>query len=136
MSFIESPRFPEEIAYGSQGGPQYYTEIVLPESGQEIRNAAWTYPRHRYNASHGVKTHVQMEALIAFFHNTEGRNNSFRYKDHLDYKSCALAATPANTDQSIGTGDGSTVIFQLSKTYTSGSETKLRNITKPVTGST
>ena len=58
----------------------------------------------------------------------------FRWKDWLDYKSCAPLQTPAFDDQLIGTGDGSTTTFQLKKIYGSAFDPWTRNITKPVSG--
>ena len=41
MSFIETPRFPDDIAYGAQGGPMYSTDVVATASGYEKRNQNW-----------------------------------------------------------------------------------------------
>ena len=40
MSFAEV-RFPDDISYGSSGGPEYSTDIVETQSGHEQRNANW-----------------------------------------------------------------------------------------------
>ena len=133
MSFIESPRFPAAIRYGSDGGPGYRTDIVEMDSGAEQRNRKWAYPRYRVNAN-VVRAQSDLEALIAFFHVAAGRANGFRFRDEYDYKSCAMSATPAPTDQNIGTGDGATTAFQLRKGYTQGSTTQWRLIRKPVEG--
>lgn len=119
-------QFPTDIAYGSSGGPEYYTDIVETASGHEQRNIAWSVARARYNVAHGVKTQTQLDALIAFFRARKGRAYGFRFKDWTDY----------NVEgQNIGTGDGSTTSFQLVKTYSSGIVTETRTITKPVVDS-
>lgn len=133
MSFFESPRFPESISYGSAGGPGYNTTVIRIKSGDEVRNINWTYAQHRYDVAYGIKTAADLEILIAYFHNTQGRGHGYRYKDWLDYKSCVLADTPAN-DVQIGIGDNSETAFQLIKIYISGSQTQNRNITKPISG--
>ena len=46
MAFIET-RFPTDIAYGSAGGPEYFTDIVITQSGYEQRNANWAQARAR-----------------------------------------------------------------------------------------
>jgi len=46
-----------------------------------------------------------------------------------------IAAEPAPGDQQIGTGDGETTSFQLTKTYESGGAVSARVISKPVAGS-
>ena len=133
--FIESPRFPTDISYGSRGGPIYNTRVVQVDSGALIRNSLWTYPQHRYDVAYGLKTTANLETLLHFFHSVAyGRAVGFRYKDWMDYKSCAVASTPAATDSAIGTGNGSTAEFQLQKNYISGSTTKSRHIYKPVSG--
>ena len=122
MAFVEV-RFPTDIAYGSVGGPEYSTDIVMTQSGHEQRNINWAEARARYNVAHGVKTQVQLDTLIAFFRARKGRANGFRFKDWTDYQA---------TNQIIGTGDAVEIEFQLVKTYDNGSVTETRTITKPV----
>ncbi len=124
MSFVET-QFPVDISYGSGGGPEYATDIVVMHSGHEQRNINWSAARARYNVAHGVKTQPQLDALIAFFRARKGRAHGFRFKDWTDYSA---------TGQSLGTGNGVLTQFQLVKTYTSGAVTETRAITKPVAG--
>lgn len=124
MSFVET-RFPVDISFGSSGGPEYSTDIVITGSGYEKRNVNWAAARAKYNVAHGVKTQTQLDELIAFFRARKGRAIGFRFKDWADYKGVA---------EVIGTGDGSETEFQLIKNYTSGSVTEIRTITKPVSG--
>jgi len=125
MAFIEA-RFPADISYGSAGGPEYSTDIVITQGGYEQRNINWSAARAKFNAAYGVRTQEQLDALIAFFRARKGRADGFRFKDWTDY---------AATTQLIGTGNGSATQFQLVKYYTSGSVTETRIITKPVSGS-
>ena len=134
MNFHEI-RFPTTIAFHSSGGPERKTEIVTLGSGFEERNAVWANSRRRYDVGYGVKTLDDLHAVIAFFEARMARLYGFRFKDFADFKSCAPQAVLAPTDQSIGTGDGTTKTFQLVKTYTSGSASWTRTIKKPVTGS-
>jgi uncharacterized protein (TIGR02217 family) len=124
MAFVEV-RFPTDIAYGSTGGPEYSTDIVITQGGYEQRNANWAQARARYNVAQGVKSQIQLNALLAFFRARKGRADGFRYKDWLDYQAIG---------QALGTGDAIATVFQLKKHYTSGSVTESRTITKPVTG--
>ncbi len=134
MAFIESPRFPSNIAYGSSGGPTYLTEVVRMNSGREKRNARWANPLHQYPVVF-QKGQLEAYAVLEFFNTVRGRWNGFRYKDHQDYKSTEdMSQAIAATDQVIGTGDGSTTQFQLIKTYVEGSESTARKIQKPVSG--
>jgi len=133
MSFHEV-RLPEDISYGSSGGPIWSTDVLTFSSGFEKRNINWSAPKRRYNIAYGVRSEEQMEALLAFFLTRQGRAYGFRFKDWTDYKSVAPNATITPTDQNIGTGNASTVTFQLRKAYTSGGVTHYRDIKKPVTG--
>ncbi len=117
MAFIESPRFPDNISYGSVGGPKYSTTLVIVDSGWEYANINWENARHEFNAAMGVRSHSELSDLIRFFHLCRGRAHSFRYKNWLDYKSCDVEDTITPLDQLLGVGDGSTINFQLTKKY-------------------
>jgi uncharacterized protein (TIGR02217 family) len=133
MNFHET-RFPTAIAFHSTGGPQRKTEIVTLGSGYEERNAVWANSRRSYDVGSGVKTLDDLSSVIAFFETRLGRLYGFRFKDFADFKSCAPGAGISPLDQAIGTGDGTTTIFQLTKTYTSGPASWTRKIAKPVDG--
>jgi uncharacterized protein (TIGR02217 family) len=75
-----------------------------------------------------------MLAVLAFFEERRGRFHSFLWRDGLDYSSNGTA-TPTALDQAIGTGDGETVSFQLTKRYGADFDPYLRPITRPVAGS-
>lgn len=124
MAFIET-RFPSDIAYGSTGGPEYSTDVVITQSGYEQRNSNWQQARASYNVAHGIKTQAQLDVLIAFFRARKGRADGFRFKDWTDYQAAA---------QLLGQGDGAATQFQLVKHYISGSVTQTRTIYKPVSG--
>lgn len=123
MAFHEI-RFPDDISYGSGGGPEFSTDIIITQGGFEQRNSNWANARAKYNVAHGVKTETQLAELIAFFRARKGRAHGFRFKDWTDCKV---------TGQVIGTGNGTQTIFQLIKDYTS-SNTETRTIMKPVSG--
>jgi uncharacterized protein (TIGR02217 family) len=128
-------RFPTAIALGASGGPERRTEIVALASGHEERNSRWADSRRRYNAGYGVRSLDDLHAAIAFFEERRGRLYGFRWHDRLDFQSAAPGATPAATDQAIGTGDGESAVFQLVKTYGSAHAPYARAIAKPVAGS-
>lgn len=123
--FIEK-RFPEDISYGSSGGPKFQTEVFASVSGGEQRSALWSAAKAEYNVAHGIKTREQMDVLVAFFYEMRGRATGFRFKDWLDF---------TITGMQFGVGDNTTTIFQLSKTYNTASAQKyVRAIRKPVQG--
>jgi uncharacterized protein (TIGR02217 family) len=118
-------QFPNAIALGATGGPNYSTDIVTNFAGYEQRNVNWSQSRGRWNVASGIKSNSDMATLIAFFRARQGRAIGFRFKDYSDYEVIA---------GNIGTGDDTETEFQLSKQYTSGSATVNRTITKLVAG--
>ena len=128
-------RFPTAIALAASGGPERRTRIVTLTSGHEERNTPWAHSRRRFDAGYGIRHLDDLHDVIAFFEARRGRLHGFRWKDAADHKSCAPSAKPAATDQPLGTGDGTTRTFQLTTTYTSGTESYTRPITKPVAAS-
>ena len=133
MAFHEV-RFPDNISRGARGGPERRTQVVELASGDEERNASWADSRRRYDVAYGIRRADDLAAVVAFFEARNGRLHGFRYKDWADYKSCLPSQAITATDQQIGTGTGSTQAFQLTKRYTSGAQTWVRTITKPVAG--
>lgn len=123
MSFFESPRFPERIAMGALGGPQFSTSVAGVYSGAEQRNGAWSYPLHRWDVSQGLRNQADFESVRAFFLAARGRLHGWRFKDWTDY-----AATHAS---GVVSGLTSTT-FELAKRYSSGAQTLDRRIRKPI----
>lgn len=126
--------FPLPIALQGRGGPRRKTDIVTTGSGREERNAKWAQSRRFYDAGSGVKTLADLAQLIAFFEERRGRLYGFRWRDRMDDRSCSPGMAPAASDQMIGTGDGSTRIFQLVKIYGGDFAPYRRVIRKPVKG--
>lgn len=124
VDFIETPRFPDDIAEGSSGGPNWKTDIFESQDGTEVRDQVWEKVRHVYDVSYGIRDKDAMDIVRAFFFDTRGRAFAFRFKDWGDY---------STTGESIGTGDGSNLIFRLTKTYGSNNP-YVRRIFKPVDG--
>jgi uncharacterized protein (TIGR02217 family) len=133
MAFHEV-RFPDNISRGARGGPERRTQVVELASGDEERNASWANSRRRYDVAYGIRRADDLASAVAFFEARNGRLHGFRYKDWADYKSSLPSQAVTPTDQQIGTGTGSLQTFQLAKRYTSGAQTWVRTITKPVTG--
>ncbi len=127
--------FPTAISRGSQGGPERKTDVVILGSGREERNARWADSRRTYNAGYGIKSLDELHAVISFFEERRGRLHGFRWRDHLDHKSCPPSTQPDALDQLIGTGDGTTSRFQLGKWYGGAQAPYFRAIGKPIAGS-
>jgi len=123
-TFFESPRFPDDIAEGSSGGPGWKTDVFESNDGTEVRNQVWEIVRHQYDVSYGIRDKSQMDIVRAFFFDVRGRANAFRFKDWGDYQ---------GTGESIGTGNGTNLVFRITKTYGSN-DPYVRRIFKPVVG--
>ena len=138
--------FPVNISYGARGGPGYNTRRIEKQSGISEKIQRWALPRHQYDVSFGIRSYADAYAVKTFFMARGGAANGFRYKDWGDYTSTADgrtntsgaggAAAVSHQDQTIATGDGTTTTFQLTKTYTNGSQSLVRPIKKPVSGTT
>lgn len=133
MNFHEV-RFPANLSFGSVGGPERRTDVVTLANGFEERNTPWAHSRRRYDAGLGMRSLDDIETLIAFYEARQGQMFGFRWKDWSDYKTSRATGEVAFDDQVIGSGDGVTTRFQLSKTYRSGEFAYQRPISKPVLG--
>jgi uncharacterized protein (TIGR02217 family) len=133
MSFHDI-RFPTAISRNAQGGPERRTDVVVLGSGYEERNSRWADSQRSYNAGYGVKSLDDLHQIIAFFEERRGRLHGFRWRDPMDWKSCAPNAGSTALDQSIGTGTGTLTTFQLKKVYGSTFAPWSRDIKKPVAG--
>ena len=134
MTAFHEVRFPARLSFGSLGGPERLTEVVALANGHEERNTPWAHSRRRYEAGVGVRSLDDVAELIAFFEARRGRLHGFRWKDWADHRSGRPSAEPHHDDQRIGTGDGVTRAFALTKTYRSGGADYVRPIAKPVAG--
>lgn len=117
-------RLREDIERGAEGGPVFNTTVVPLASGHEQRNINWEYAKHEYDISYGIMGPEDYEEVRRFFYARRGRAYAFRFKDWSDFE----------MDSVIATGDGSQTKFQLYKTYTSGGQSYVRPIFKPVSG--
>lgn len=125
MTSFHEIRFPDNIAYGAMGGPEFATTVVVTGAGHEQRNVNWADARGSWDVGTGLKSQQQLDQLIAFFRARKGKAYGFRFKDWTDFKA---------TGQLIGMGDDGTTEFQLIKHYPSGSAVEVRSIVKPVFG--
>ncbi|AHX04276.1 DUF2460 domain-containing protein [Ehrlichia japonica] len=122
MTFHEI-RFPEDISYGSTGGPEFSTNIIETNNRSEYRKINISHPRNKYNVMHNIKSKDQLLRLINFFYIHKGKAIGFRFKDWSDYKA---------KKQPLGIGNNQQKIFQIIKTYSIDQYSYIRTITKPV----
>ena len=135
MAFINVV-FPEDISWGSAGGPEFRTTVVELWSGHEQRNQDWSLPRHKYNIKYGIKDFQDVQTVLDFFWAMGGRAHSFWFRDRFDWWSGqATADDTSNVDwQDVSLGAPGAATQQLAKKYTSGSTTFTRDIVKPKAG--
>jgi uncharacterized protein (TIGR02217 family) len=128
MAFRESPRFPDAVAFGATGGPQWATPVVTTFGQGEQRNQRWAMPLYAYEVDLEHKASTEVLAFLAFFATiAQGEMHGFRYHD-------VNPGEDTGTNELIGTGDGSRTSFQLVKNYTYEAATFSRTITKPIGG--
>jgi uncharacterized protein (TIGR02217 family) len=128
--------FPTKIAYGSRGGPGFFTQVVLFEGGTDQRYPRWESERHRYDVRYGIRSMADVYEVYKFFKCRLGATHSFRFSDKFERTSCPSdgKTAPTKDDQQIGVGDGATTDFQLKKKYADSGRVHTRNITKPKFG--
>ena len=124
--FIETPRFPTAISYGSAGGPGFKTFVFNGHSAIETRRLDWNQVKARYTINEAIKDMADFDTVRAYFYNCRGKAVGFRFKDWADFQA---------TDEVLGTGDGVNRVFYLKKLYGAGSVFEYsRRIFKPVSG--
>ncbi len=131
MSFLETPRFPDEIAAWASGGRGFKTTIVETYGGDEQRNAAWGQRKGEWEvvnawrvANPAVATY-NIQALVNFLNIGMGAFGGFRFKDFRDFQDSDM------NGQGIFAMIDATH-FQMYKRYTLGSSTYDAKILKPV----
>jgi uncharacterized protein (TIGR02217 family) len=128
-------RFPLRLSLGTSGGPVRRTDIVNLSNGRESRNRRWRDARRRYDAGSGLRSVDDLYTLLEFFQARGGELCGFRFRDPVDWASGRPGAPVTALDQPIGTGDGVTAAFALTKTYADAGGHSVRAIAKPVEGS-
>ena len=127
--------FPLDLGFAASGGPRFSTEVVTTASGHEHRNSQWSDARMEYDAGLGVRSETDLLTLAAFFRARRGRAVGFRFRDPIDNGSREDGGMVTPFDQPIGTGDGVTTRFPLTKRYGGDGEWQQRRITRPEPGS-
>lgn len=137
MGFAEVRLENDLVLYGSVGGPQYSTDVVVVRSGHEKRNANWSRSRGHWELGERQVDTAELQALVGFFRARQGRAQGFLFKDWADYRaSHTPVVTNGVTTQGL-LGDGlasGSQFYQLNKLYDSGGVSELRKISKPVPG--
>lgn len=110
------------LLWNSTRTPEFHTKVQKAVSGRELRAAMMAYPMYRFKLEYEflrddrssmspASPRDELKKLGGFFTARMGMFDSFLYTDPADN---------AVTDQLIGTGDGATKTFQLTRTYGAG----------------
>lgn len=122
MTVIET-RLSPQVEAGFSSIPGHMTRVVTMQNGQERRNAMWTMAKRRYTGRYAKFTRADRDSMLDVVMATVGQTYAFLFKDWSDFDV---------TGQSLGTAPSGTTAVQLVKTYTFGSQTVTRTITRPV----
>lgn len=92
--------------------PVWKTGIQPTQSGRELRAAYMSYPLYKWSAVYDVlrtaAAFTEYQQLLGFFNLCNGSFQAFLFQDPDDY---------AALTQGFGTGDGSTKIFTMIKSF-------------------
>lgn len=125
MAVIED-RLSPRVEAGFSAIPGRFTRIRALSNGRERRNGNWAQPRHRYTSAYASFTRAQRAEILNLVHAAEGSLYAWLFKDWNDY---------AVEGQALAAATGTNPV-QLVKTYTFGSRTFTRTITRPVASTT
>jgi uncharacterized protein (TIGR02217 family) len=144
--FLETPRFPDDLARWALGGVNYSTIVIGSTSGRETRNSLWQYGRAQWDLQNveraeGVAGNAYvLQTLRNFFRVCKGQAYGFRMRDYTDYSDegngimglpvSLLAPGAAPTSHGAGVG-----VYQLYKQYVASPLSDYRVIQKPLPGS-
>lgn len=124
---------PTAYSFGSSGGRMWSTTDNKGFSGWTQWNENWQFPLAEWtiNLRSGLNVPVgislaDFNACYAFFVNMRGKARGFRFLAPGDNTA---------TGQPIGTGDGTTTVFQLQRTYSIFGDSVAIPITKPIMSS-
>lgn len=121
MTVIET-RLSPQVEAGFSAVPGWNTRVVTLRPGTERRNANWTNAKRRYTARYAKFTRADRDEMLAVVMATLGQTYAFLFKDWSDFDVTA---------QSLGTAPSGSTAVQLVKTYTFGTQTLTRTITRP-----
>lgn len=127
--FSEERLEPTYIIYGTSGGAEFSTDVVVLNSGHEARNQNWEQAKGRYDYGERKLPDNELHVIVKFFRARKGMKQGFRFKDWGDYQVAVGEGRLGETG--LGTG---VAAYQLYKAYVSGADVDLRIIRKPVAG--
>lgn len=123
---FDEVRFPEDVSYGSSGGPVFKTQIFEAYRGGEKRNIDWASPLMEFDVAYGIRTDDQMARVIDFFNARQGKLRGFRYKNWANYQI---------VNDNIAVGNGVSNRLPIIRTYGFPATQTYKRLYKIVPGS-
>lgn len=120
--FIEQ-RLLDRVAYGTQAGLEYRTEVRALRSGVESRARLWALPLARYTVVYRSLRPADRAVVVEAFRAAGGRHLAFRFRDPLDFTA---------EQEALGVAAGGVETLQLTKRYQFGPVIEVAPIHKPV----
>jgi uncharacterized protein (TIGR02217 family) len=144
-TFLETPRFPDDLAIWALGGVCFNTTVVGSTSGREERNVLWQVGRGRWDLQNtfrkngAVTDGLTVQYLRNFFRYMKGQAYGFRFKDWTDYQDegNGLLGAPITTYAQAFTPSGTGLgvpQYQMFKQYAAAPLADYRLIQKPYSG--
>jgi uncharacterized protein (TIGR02217 family) len=124
MPFFEC-EFPRAIAYSAQGGPTWSTIVNRGFSGYEQRNRNWLLALSKWKIALDYKPISYFQNVYDFWLNVGGMADAFRFLDRKDFE--------AFGQPMLATSEAA--VWQLARTYVTGTRSYVKPIQKPITSS-
>lgn len=110
-------------SFGWQGGPGAKVRVLTLRNQHERRNIEQDLPRHSFSLPfRKIRNTDYLAKLKNAFAVCHGPGHSFKVRDWSDYQATAEA---------LGAAPSGTTAVQLARTYSFGTQTLVRPITKP-----
>lgn len=118
MSNAVYPTLPGLKLFETTKTAQWSTQVQRATSGMEARLAYYTVPIWKWVLTYSMlRTYgafTEFQTLANFFNARQGSYDSFLFDDPTD------DTVPATSPQTIGTGDGVTLAFQIGRSLVAG----------------
>lgn len=144
-TFLETPRFPDDIAFWAEGGAGFKTVVTTSTSGREKRNSLWQYAMGKWKVNNVSRTVFVPQAynvaqIRNFFRAMKGQAFGFRFRDWTDYQDegAGIVGQPfsnfsASNFVPVGAGTGGPS-YQMYKVYSENPFADYRVVQKPFNG--
>ena len=132
MAF-EEVQLPPSILLGSSITQKWDVDVIEYGQGARYVNIKVNQSRYRFSLRHVVERADIFADVVQFFEALGGPATGFLIDNWLD-NSTAMGGVAAGTDMTLGTGDGTTTVYNISRTYTQGTSTSTKRVFKPKTG--